>query len=54
MHTEQQMQFVEKIASLKDFNETFELVKEVVLQKYKLHRAGYLSFDYIKNDSQIN
>ncbi|HWS19580.1 MAG TPA: hypothetical protein VN239_02745 [Nitrososphaera sp.] len=40
MHTEQQMQFVEKIASLKDFNETFELVKEVVLQKYKLHRAG--------------
>ena len=40
MHTEQQMQFVQKIASLKDFNETFELVKEVVLQKYKLHRAG--------------
>ncbi|MDQ3882439.1 MAG: hypothetical protein M3243_00100 [Thermoproteota archaeon] len=40
MVTEQQMQFVEKIAGLKDFNETFELVKEVVLQKFKLHRAG--------------
>jgi hypothetical protein len=40
MLTEQQMQFVEKIASLKDFDETFELVKAVVLQKFKLHRAG--------------
>jgi hypothetical protein len=40
MITEQQMQFVEKIASLKDFDETFELVKVVVLQKFKLHRAG--------------
>ena len=40
MLTEQQMHFVEKIASLKDFDETFELVKAVVLQKFKLHRAG--------------
>lgn len=40
MLTEQQRQFVEKIASLKDFDETFELVKAVVLQKFKLHRAG--------------
>ncbi len=40
MLTEQQMQFIEKIASLKDFDETFELVKAVVLQKFKLHRAG--------------
>jgi hypothetical protein len=40
MLTEQQMRFVEKIASLKDFDETFELVKAVVLQKFKLHRAG--------------
>ncbi|MDQ4101498.1 MAG: hypothetical protein M3115_04860, partial [Thermoproteota archaeon] len=28
------------IANLKDFDETFELVKAVVLQKFKLHRAG--------------
>jgi hypothetical protein len=40
MLTEEQMQFVEKIANLKDFDETFELVKVVVLQKFKLHRAG--------------
>lgn len=40
MLTEEQMQFVEKIANLKDFDETFELVKTVVLQKFKLHRAG--------------
>ncbi len=40
MLTEQQIQFREKIASLKDFNETFELVKAVILQKFKLHRAG--------------
>jgi hypothetical protein len=40
MLTEQQIRFREKIASLKDFNETFELVKAVVLQKFKLHRAG--------------
>ncbi len=40
MLTEQQMHFVEKIANLKDFDETFELVKAVVLQKFKLHRAG--------------
>ena len=30
MPTEQQVQFREKIANLKDFNETFELVKAVV------------------------
>jgi hypothetical protein len=40
MLTEEQMQFVERIANLKDFDETFELVKTVVLQKFKLHRAG--------------
>ena len=40
MLTAEQMQFVEKIANLKDFDETFELVKAVVLQKFKLHRAG--------------
>jgi hypothetical protein len=40
MLTEEQMQFVEKIANLKDFDEIFELVKAVVLQKFKLHRAG--------------
>ena len=40
MLTEEQMQFVERIANLKDFDETFELVKAVVLQKFKLHRAG--------------
>jgi hypothetical protein len=40
MLTEEQMQFVEKIANLKDFDETFELVKAAVLQKFKLHRAG--------------
>ena len=40
MLTEQQLHFAEKIASLKDFDETFELVKAVVLQKFKLHRAG--------------
>jgi hypothetical protein len=40
MLTEEQTQFVDKIANLKDFDETFELVKAVVLQKFKLHRAG--------------
>ena len=34
------MQFREKIAGLKDFNEAFELVKSVVLQKFRMHRAG--------------
>jgi hypothetical protein len=38
--TEQQMQFREKVAGLKDFNEAFELVKAVVLQRFKMHRAG--------------
>lgn len=38
--TEQQMQFRKKVASLKDFNEAFELVKAVVLQRFKMHRAG--------------
>src|SRR5215204_6419632 len=36
MLTEQQRQFVEKIASLKDFDETFELVKAVVVNTYLL------------------
>jgi hypothetical protein len=34
------MQFVNKIANLKNFDETFELVKTVVQHKFKLHRAG--------------
>ena len=38
--TEQQLQFRKRIASLKDFNETFELVKSAVLQKFRMHRAG--------------
>lgn len=38
--TEQQVRFREKVASLKDFNEAFELVKSVVLQKFGMHRAG--------------
>lgn len=38
--TEQQAQFRDKISNLKDFNETFELVKSTVLQKFKMHRAG--------------
>jgi hypothetical protein len=38
--TEQQIQYGEKIASLRDFNETFELVKSVVLQKFGMNRAG--------------
>jgi hypothetical protein len=38
--TEEQSQFAEKISNLKDFDETFELVKAAVLHKFKLHRAG--------------
>jgi hypothetical protein len=38
--TEQQLQFRERIAELKDFNEAFELVKSAVLQKFRMHRAG--------------
>jgi len=38
--TAQHVQFREKVASLKDFNEAFELVKSVVLQKFRMHRAG--------------
>lgn len=38
--TEQQIQFREKVANLKDFNEAFELVKSAVLQKFGMHRAG--------------
>jgi len=37
---EHQSQFRERIANLKDFNEVFELVKSVVLQKFRMHRAG--------------
>ncbi len=40
MPTEQQKQFREKVAKLRDFNEAFELVKSVVLQKFGMHRAG--------------
>lgn len=38
--TEQQSRFREKVAGLKDFSEAFELVKSVVLQKFRMHRAG--------------
>ena len=38
--TKEQMEFRERIEKLKDFNETFELVKSVVLQKFRMHRAG--------------
>ena len=38
--TAQHVQFRERVASLKDFNEAFELVKSVVLQKFRMHRAG--------------
>ncbi len=34
------MQFRGKVAGLRDFNEVFELVKSVVLQKFGMHRAG--------------
>lgn len=37
---EQQAQFQERIANLKDFNEMFELVKLAVLRKFKMHRSG--------------
>ena len=40
MPSGQQLQFGKKIASLKDFNEAFELVKSVILQKFGMHRAG--------------
>ena len=38
--TEQQLQFRERIANLKDFNGAFELVKSAILQKFRMHRAG--------------
>jgi hypothetical protein len=38
--TEQQVQFRKKLSLVEDFNQTFELVKSVVLQKLKMHRAG--------------
>lgn len=38
--TEQQKQFRDKVARIRDFNEAFELVKSVVLQKFGMHRAG--------------
>jgi hypothetical protein len=38
--TAQHVQFRERVAGLKDFNEAFELVKSVVLQKFRMHRAG--------------
>ncbi len=40
MPTEEQAQFRDKVAGLKDFNQAFELVKSVVLQKFRMHRAG--------------
>lgn len=38
--TEQQIQFRKRLSLLEDFNDAFELVKFVVLQKFKMHRAG--------------
>jgi len=38
--TGEQLQFRKRIANLKDFSEAFELVKSVVLQKFRMHRAG--------------
>lgn len=38
--TEQQAQFRERVVGLKDFNEAFELVKSVVMKKFRMHRAG--------------
>jgi hypothetical protein len=38
--TEEQAQFREKIAGLKDFNDAFELAKSAILQKFSMHRAG--------------
>lgn len=40
MPTAQHVQFRERVAGLKDFNEAFELVKSVVLQKFRMHRVG--------------
>lgn len=40
MPSEQQSQFRERVANLKDFNDAFELVKSAVLQKFRMHRAG--------------
>lgn len=42
MPTEQKSQFRERVANLKDFDEAFELVKSIVLQKFKMHRAGLI------------
>jgi hypothetical protein len=36
----EQSEFRAKVASLKDFNETLELVKSAVYAKFKMHRAG--------------
>lgn len=38
--SEQQLEYRAKVAALKDFGETFELVKSAVLQKFSMHRAG--------------
>jgi hypothetical protein len=38
--TQRQVQYRERISKLKDFGETFELAKSVVLEKFKMHRAG--------------
>src|SRR5918912_1712622 len=40
MLTEEQTQFQEKVTDLKSFDDTFELVKTVVLQRFKMHSAG--------------
>jgi hypothetical protein len=38
--TREQIHYRMKLISIKDFDEAFELVKSVVLQKFKMHRAG--------------
>jgi len=40
MPSEQQLQFRDRVANLKDFNQAFELVKSAVMQKFRMHRAG--------------
>lgn len=38
--TERQAAFRAKVASIKDFDEAFSIVKSAVMEKFKMHRAG--------------
>jgi hypothetical protein len=40
IENKQQHQYRSKLSQVKDFNETFELVKSAVDTKFKMHRAG--------------